>query len=101
VFRLRKDGVTEIHLPVLLTGLFLYIRADIIHSHLFRADSDAQVTWSAEDGAVDVAILCSAGCVVRVGGTRLGDFLINNAVELLLNKEMVVPVKDGGYVISN
>ena len=89
-----------IYLSIGLTIFPIHIRTNIFHKHLLRADGDTHITRSAEDVAVDVAVLRGVVCAVWAGGARLGDFLIYNRIEFLMDKEMVVTVKDCGDVMG-
>ena len=63
---------------------------------------DAEVARTAEDGSVCVVIIGGEDrAILGVHATRLRNFLIDNAIELLFGIQMVMAVEYGGHAILN
>lgn len=62
-------------------------------------DGDAQVPGAAQDIAVGVAVVGGNAGVVVIGHTRLREFLVHNPIQILLHKNMVVPMKNRADVV--
>ena len=70
------------------------IGSNIVDARGIRIDPDANVSGTWLDLACDVSVLRSRAGVARAGMARLGDFLIDDSVEILLHEQVIVTVED-------
>jgi len=92
----RIQSVGVIHLTILRQ-----IRVDKIHCNLLRCDRHAQVTRTRDHITIDVTVLRREIGVIGLVVARLGEFLINDPIQVLFDEDVVVSVKNGRDMIGN
>lgn len=76
------------------------VRTNVIHRGLTGGNSNAKVTGATEDPTLLVPVFRRAPGITT-GIARLWDFLIDNAIEILLDVQMIMAVENDSDVILN
>ena len=82
-------------LTVVPSGCFILgqVSSNIFNRRLFGCDRDAQVARTADHIAVNVAVILSELSIVIACNAGLGAFLINYAIQVLFDENMVMPME--------
>ena len=86
--------VTNLSVPAVGGFILREAGADEVDRDASRRNRDPQVPGAAEDVALHVAVLGGVARRVAAPQSRLGNFLVDDAVEVLLGEEVVVAVED-------
>ena len=74
-------------------------RLHIINPHQLGCHTHPDVAWTAKHNAIAVAIFLSGDGSGGTDRRRLGHRLINDSIQLLPSKQVIVDVEEDGYII--
>jgi hypothetical protein len=97
----RVEQISEIGLTVNLPSFFILWQkgAHIFDRDLLRRDGHAQVPGASQHIAVTMPVFSCLARIVILSHTGLGDLLVDDPVQLLVSKDVVISMEYGADMV--